>query len=284
MASPTWIQLRDAGAFETLGELFPDVLSSNAFLEDLGISPALLPPFAAPLPAASWWRTVCRTVDQGRFRGVTLGGLVAAAADRFPGHEGLAALTGRGATTALRVLCLMSAPLDEARLRLGAEQRVLRDAAARSAGRLTVTVQPAARVSDILPQLRAVRPHIVHFAGHGTHDGRLLLEDETGTSAPVPVRALAAALALDAPLHCVVLNSCWSAAHADALLDCAGAVVGTRGELPDAAALTFAEGFYGSLAHSTALDEACAAARAALVLNGHEPDEVHRCSRRTSAV
>ncbi|MGN5381465.1 effector-associated domain EAD1-containing protein [Streptomyces lasalocidi] len=126
---------RQPSAFETLGELFPDVLSGHAFLEDLGISPALLPPFGGPLPAASWWRTVCRTVDQGRFAGITLGDLVTAATARFPGHEGLAALAGQGAANAgLRVLCLMAAPLDEARLRLGAEQRVVQDAAARSAG------------------------------------------------------------------------------------------------------------------------------------------------------
>ncbi|WP_107093077.1 CHAT domain-containing protein [Streptomyces sp. MMG1121] len=279
MASPTWTQLRDAGAFETLGELFPDVLGAHAFLEDLGIRPALLPPFAAPLPAASWWRTVCRTVDQGRFRGVTLRDLIAGAAALYPGHEGLAALAGRGTPTGLRVLCLMSAPLDEARLRLGAEQRVIQDAAARSAGRLTVTVHPAARVSDLLPRLQSVRPRIVHFAGHGTHDGRLLFEDEAGTSAPVPVRALAAALALHAPLDCVVLNSCWSAAYADGLLACAETVVGTRGELPDDAALAFAEGFYGSLAHTTAVDRACAAGRACLELHGHAPDEVRQVCR-----
>ncbi|MET9077823.1 CHAT domain-containing protein [Streptomyces sp. NPDC004232] len=286
MASPTWKLLRDAGAFETLGELFPDMLSSHAFLEDVGISPALLPPFGGPLPAASWWRAVCRTVDQGRFAGITLGDLVAAAAALFPGHEGLTALAGpagHGAPAGLRVLCLMAAPLDEARLRLGAEQRVIQDAAARSAGRLTVTVHPAVRISDLLPRLRTARPHLVHFAGHGTDDGRLLLEDDTGTSAPVPVRALAAALALSAPLVCVVLNSCWSGAYADGLLDCADTVVGTRGALDDAAALVFAEGFYGSLAHSTAVDRACDAARAALALAGHAPDEVHQCSRRSRA-
>ncbi|GGV07361.1 hypothetical protein GCM10010260_51350 [Streptomyces filipinensis] len=282
MASPAWTHLRDAGAFETLGELFPDALSSHAFLEDLGISPALLPSFAQT-PAASWWRTVCRTIDQGRFQGVTLGDLLAAAAALYPGHEGLAALAGRSAPGGLRVLCLLSAPLDEARLRLGAEQRVIREAAARSAGRLTVEAHPAARVSDILPQLRSVRPHLVHFAGHGTDDGRLLFEDETGTSAPVPVRALAAALALHAPLDCVVLNSCWSAAYADGLLDCAATVVGTGGELPDEAALAFARGFYESLAHSAAVDRACAAARVSLLLSGHDPDEVHQCSRRDRA-
>ncbi|MGW3206440.1 CHAT domain-containing protein [Streptomyces sp. NPDC001135] len=282
MASPTWTQLRDAGAFETLGELFPDAPHSHAFLEDLGISPALLPPFSQ-LPAASWWRAVCRTVDQGRFQGVTLGDLVTAAAVLFPGHEGLAALAGRSTPAGLRVLCLMSAPLDEARLRIGAEQRVVREAAARSAGRLTVEAHPAARVSDILPQLQAVRPHIVHFAGHGTDDGRLLFEDETGTSAPVPVRALAAALALYAPLTCVVLNSCWSAAYADGLLGCADTVVGTSGELTDDAALAFAKGFYESLAHSTAVDRACEAARVALLLSGHDPDEVHHRTRRGRA-
>ncbi|KUN02847.1 hypothetical protein AQI95_25280 [Streptomyces yokosukanensis] len=259
------------------------MVSGHAFLEDLGISPAVLPPFAPPLPAASWWRTVCRTVEQGRFAGVALGDLVDAAAALYPGHQGLAALTGRGAPTALRVLCLLPAPLDEARLRLGAEQRLVREAADRSAGRLTVQAQPAARVADVLPRLQAVRPHIVHFAGHGTDDGQLLFEDETGISQPVPIQALAGALALCAPLVCVVLNSCWSAAYAQGLLDCADTVVGTRGELDDDAALAFAEGFYGSLAHSTDVDRACAAGRAALGLRGHGPDAVHQVSRGSRA-
>ncbi|MHB9858283.1 CHAT domain-containing protein [Streptomyces sp. YIM S03343] len=276
MAGPGWTQLRDAGAFETLGELFPDAVGAHAFLEDLGVNPALLPVFAPPLPAASWWRSVCRIVDQGRFAGVTLGVLVGGAAALYPGNPAFRELGGQAR---LRVLCLMAAPLDEARLRLGAEQRVLAEAAARSGGRLAVTVHPATRVGDIQPRLEAVRPQILHVAGHGTDDGRLLFEDETGISVPVPVQALAGALRPYAPLRCVVLNSCWSAGYADGLLDRADEVVGTAGELPDEAALLFTEGFYGSLAHSPSVARACDAARAAMELRGHSPAGVRRVSR-----
>lgn len=273
MAGPDWTQLRDAGAFETLGELFPDPVSAHAFLEDVGVNPAALPLFAPPQPADSWWRLVCQVIGRGRFDGVTLGTLVGAAAARYPGHPKLRDLDG---AAQLRVLCLMAAPLDEARLRLGAEQRTLLEAAARSGGRLAVTVRPAVRVRDIQPQLLAVRPEIVHVAGHGTDDGRLLFEDEAGSSVPVPVDVLAVALSPYAPLRCVVLNSCWSAGHADRLLDCADEVVGTAGELPDEAALSFTEGFYGSLAHDPSVERACGSARAAMELRGHPGAEVRR--------
>lgn len=281
MAGPDWTQLRDAGVFETLGELFPDPVSTHAFLEDLGVNPALLPLFAPPLPAASWWRSVCRVVGQGRFAGVTLGTLVGAAAARYPGHPGLRAL---GGPALLRVLCLMAAPLDEARLRLGAEQRALAEAEARSGGRLVVTVRPAVRVRDIQPHLEAAGPQIVHVAGHGTDDGRLLFEDETGSSVPVPVEALAGALRPYGPLHCVVLNSCWSAGYADGLLECAAEVVGTAGELADEDALMFTEGFYGSLARSPSVERACRAARAAMELRGRSGAEVRRISRTEQPV
>jgi hypothetical protein len=283
MASASWTEMRDAGAFELLGELFPDVMSAHAFLEDLGIKPALLPAFTPPLSAASWWRVVCRTVWQGRFASVTLGDLLDAAVALHPGHAELRALAGQGGAAGLRVLCLMPAPLDEARLRLGAEQRIIREAAERSGGRLAVTVHPATRIADILPQLHAVLPQIVHFAGHGTDDGRLLFEDEVGTSAAVPVEALAPALGLHAPLSCVVLNSCWSAAYADGLLECAHTVVGTSSELDDDAGLAFAEGFYTSLAHSPSVERACEAGRAALRLRGHSPADVRYMSRTDRA-
>jgi hypothetical protein len=283
MAGSTWKKWRDDGAFELLGELFPDTTSSRAFTEDLGISPAQLPPFAPPLPAADWWRSVCQLVSNGRFENVGLDDLLAAATVRYPGHPGLRRLRG-GVEPAppVRVLCLMSAPLDEARMRLGAEQRIIREAEGLSAGRLAVTFHAATRVSDILRQLHTVRPRIVHFAGHGTDDGMLLFEDETGGSAAVPVEALAPALALYAPLDCVVLNSCWTSAYADGLLECAHAVVGTTNELDDAAGLAFADGFYTSLAHSPEVEQACAAGRAAVRLRGHSPDAIRHISRTGS--
>ncbi|WP_267886542.1 CHAT domain-containing protein [Streptomyces sp. WM6386] len=275
--------MRDDGVFELLGELFPDVTSSHALLEDLGVNPAILLPFAPPLTAADWWRGTCQALDRGRVAGVRPSDLLVAAAARYPGHTELRNLAGGAAPAApVRVLCLMSAPLDEARLRLGAEQRVIREAEARSAGRLAVTVHPATRIADILPQLDAVLPQIVHFAGHGTDDGRLLFEDETGASAAVPVEALTPALGLHAPLDCVVLNSCWTAAYAEGLLKCAHTVVGTVSELDDEAGLAFAEGFYISLAHSPDIERACAAGRAALRLNGHSPDDLRHISRTES--
>ena len=42
-------------------------------------------------------------------------------------------------------------------------------------------------------RLLDARPHIVHFAGHGSEDGLLLFEDADGLSAPVDIGRLAPA-------------------------------------------------------------------------------------------
>ncbi|OIJ99915.1 hypothetical protein BIV25_08705 [Streptomyces sp. MUSC 14] len=49
------------------------------------------------------------------------------------------------------------------------------------------------------------------------------------------------------------------------------------------AVFVFAEGFYGALAYCTVVDRACDAARVAVALAGHAPDEVRQCSRGSRA-
>jgi CHAT domain/Effector-associated domain 1 len=279
MADVTMTVLRDVGAFDVLGALFPDLVSAHELLDDVGIPPAGLSPFGPPVPAASWWRAVCRSVANGRVAGVSLGDLVAGAHAHYPGNEVLGALVGAPATRTHRVLAWLAGPRDEARLRQGEEQRVLREAAERSAGRLTVEFRTAARVEDVVSSVLAVRPDVVHFSGHGTVDGTVLFEDSSGASVPVPVEALAAALGVGAEVACVVLLACWSGRPGKALLGGARSVVGSEAGLADETALLFAHGFYAALAAGECVATGFRAGRAAAALHGRDADGLHYVDR-----
>jgi formylglycine-generating enzyme required for sulfatase activity len=129
-------------------------------------------------------------------------------------------------------------------------------------------------------QKRLLKPcHILHFVGHGRFDprereGALVLEDEAGGARIVPGAKLGAILSAQKALRLVVLNACEGALTAkdDPLSGVAQALVGRgipaviamRSRISDAAAVTFAEHFYGALGRNLPVDGALADARRAL--------------------
>ena len=93
----------------------------------------------------------------------------------------------------LRILFLAANPLDSAPLRLDAELRNIREKLDLSNAREEIELRQewAVRVTDLQRALLKNDPAIVHFSGHGSNTGDIVLEDANGDSHIVPADALA---------------------------------------------------------------------------------------------
>lgn len=121
----------------------------------------------------------------------------------------------------------------------------------------------AAEPMDLLRALRKLKPTVVHYSGHGGHDG-LWFQTADGRGKVVAGAALARTFgAAGASVKLVVLNACYSDAQAEALLAHVDCVVGMAGAVQDHVARTFAIGFYGGLGErvsvAAAYQQGCAA-------------------------
>lgn len=111
----------------------------------------------------------------------------------------------------------------------------------------------AAQFSDLLEALVRVRPHIVHFAGHGDDQGSVVLQDAVGGSLPLSTeqtRNLFQIVKSRAPLRTVVFNICHSAKQLELMSNVLDFVMGWEGEVADVKAQHFAENFYRTLANN----------------------------------
>ena len=149
----------------------------------------------------------------------------------------------------LRILFVAANPADTASLALDHEQRVIREAIARSPhrDRIQLEVRTAASFGDLSRAMLDGTFEVVHLAGHGDADGLIL--DEGGGMAVLPAQLAGLLDEYAAPtgrLRCVVLNACWSD-RAGVAIAAVPSVVTMSGPLDDRAALAFTEGFYDAL-------------------------------------
>lgn len=121
----------------------------------------------------------------------------------------------------------------------------------------------ATRLEDLRRELLRVKPHVVHFSGHGGSRG-LVLDADDGMG---PHHVGAAALkdffsAFRGQTRVVVLNACHSQPQAEAIADAVGCAIGTPSVISDQHAITFSAAFYSSVAFGesvrAAFDQACA--------------------------
>lgn len=285
MGGVTFASLRRAGVFSELAILFPTEAEVREFLADLGANRTEMArlPALGTMALVLYWRRICELTDNGMFAGFGLTALVKAAQQRFPGNavlrelaweEQLRELAGEEHTPGreMTVLCLQAGPATMDQLQLRREHAILLQIQARRGQRaLTVKANPATQRDDIMTEILAARPDIVHFAGHGTRDGRLVFEAADGKPAPVSVDALASVLrVLPASLGCLVLGSCFGAGYAGRLAGATRAVAGSMTALPDRAAIEFTRGFYTALAiGGTSVVKAYDAGLAQMQVHGH---------------
>ncbi|MDF5728609.1 MAG: ABC transporter substrate-binding protein [Rhizonema sp. PD38] len=163
----------------------------------------------------------------------------------------------------MRILFLTADPTDTAtRLRLQEELRVMQETLGQP--NLRKRFQPEYRFSvrfrDIKQAILNVKPHIVHFSGHGISTGELCFVDESGTMQPVKPEALAdvfeSVVANKVQVNCVVLNACYSDIPAKAIVKHIPFVIGMKQAIADQAAIAFSGGFYKKLALNGSIEDA----------------------------
>ena len=172
----------------------------------------------------------------------------------------------------LRVLYLTANPGMD--LRTDAEVRQVQQALRGAKFRDLVAVEqrPAATFQDLLDGLNDIRPHVIHFSGHG--GGEALVMDggalEGGSERAVTFSLLLKALdATDQPPTLLVLNACDTLEGAEIILPAVPVVIAMSDNVLDLAAILFAQQFYAALASgqsvASALKQAKVAIEAAMI-------------------
>ena len=159
----------------------------------------------------------------------------------------------------ITIMCLASDPTDAARLRLGQELHEIQERLqqAKHRERFVLQQQLSIRPGDISQALLEFEPTIVHFSGHGTSNGELCFENESGKIQPVKPEALAALFDLvSEQVKCVVLNACFSETQAKAIAEHIQYVVGMNQAIGDKAAIAFSIGFYTAIGANRSIQEA----------------------------
>lgn len=127
----------------------------------------------------------------------------------------------------------------------------------------------AVRPDDLLQYLNEHKPHIVHFSGHGSTKGEIVLVDNQQRSKPVNTSALKALFStLKDNIQIVVLNACYSRLQAEAIMEEIDYVIGMSDVIGDEAAIIFAASFYRAIGFNRTVQEAFDQARTALLLEG----------------
>ena len=180
----------------------------------------------------------------------------------------------------LRVLYLTSSPETGDPLRVDAEVnnvlKALRSAKHRDL--IELFHRPAATAQDLVDGINDLRPHVIHFSGHGGPGG--LLFDNASLDAPVSQSVGFASIArllkaTNYPPTLAVLNACETIAGAEPLLEAVPVVIAMSDSVGDMSAGLFATHFYAAIGGAQSIGHAVEQARTmvSIALPG-EPDLV----------
>lgn len=172
----------------------------------------------------------------------------------------------------ITILFLAADPTNASHLRLGEEFREIDEqlTLAKQRERFNLALPHLSlRPKDIARVLLNVQPQIVHFSGHGTPEGALCFEDESGQAHFVQPEALAALFKQFVDqIKCVILNACYAENQAIAIAKHIDYVIGMKQEISDEAAIAFSRGFYLALGAGKTIEEAFEFGRIQIMLQG----------------
>ena len=170
----------------------------------------------------------------------------------------------------IQIVMLAANPDTTSQLALDREARAITEKLRLADDRsINFTTCWAVRPDDLLQYLNQYRPQIVHFSGHGSASGEIVLSSETGGEHRVGTVALARLFqVMKDDVRVVVLNACYSAVQAKAISQHIDYVIGMRAPIDDRAATVFAAAFYSALGFRRTIPEAFDQATTALMLHG----------------
>jgi hypothetical protein len=178
----------------------------------------------------------------------------------------------------LRILVIISDPLDASPLNIDHEIRIIQDALrpAEEKGMVVLDIVEEGTLFNLDIMLNENAYHILHYTGHGamTNEGScLVMEDAQGHATPVFVDEFLPYLTPQESLQLVVLSGCQTgqvqetqamSGIATGLLELVPAVVSMQFSILDTSAQIFAKMFYGAIAQGRTLDDALFLARKAM--------------------
>lgn len=171
----------------------------------------------------------------------------------------------------IKVLFLAANPTGTTLLQLGGELRKIKEKIRAAEYRDALEIIPwfAVRADDLLQALLEHKPHIVHFSGHGSETGEILVADDNGHAQPISQAALTHLFkTLHDNIRVVLLNACFSSTQAEAItrtIDCA---IGMNKEIGDIAATVFAASFYRAIGFGKSVQDAFELGKTALLIEG----------------
>jgi hypothetical protein len=159
----------------------------------------------------------------------------------------------------IKVLFVASNPRDQIQLRLDEEIRAITEKIRASDYRDSVQFVPrlAARFSDLLQALNEIKPHVVHFSGHGSINNELIFQADDGSTKLVSQKAIVTTMStVPHNIRLVVFNACSSQAQAKAVTQHVEAAIGMSYAIRDDAARVFAAQFYSAIGFGCSVKQA----------------------------
>lgn len=157
-----------------------------------------------------------------------------------------------------KILFLAANPEDASRMQTDREYRIIKAELERGSHRDQYEFLLPQLSLTITELLRAMndKPNIVHFAGHGTREGIVIVKDDN-THQVMPTAALQRLFRqVKGITEIVVFNACHSAEQAKIISQLGMYVVGNNLPIGDDAAINFAKGLYTGLSEGKSLQDA----------------------------
>ena len=159
----------------------------------------------------------------------------------------------------IRILFLSATPSATGRIRVDVEAREISERLDEGSVReeFEIIKHTALRTTDFQKFLMKHKPHIVHFAGHGTKSKKIIFEDAAGNKKLMEPKDIGEVFRILAGnIRIVVLNACYTKPQAVALRKSIDFTIYIKETIGDRAAVTFAGAFYRALAFGLPVQDA----------------------------